>query len=349
MEMVKEKKKRIWIYILVAYGITYIMGFLMWYGSSKEIDISVFPIAQMMYPAAGVAFGYLVTRKSHKQMPKWFYLWFVMATAVMIAVSILSVVMPKQKTMLNGVDVSVWTLIANNFLVVAGILFWIFLLTAGKERRRLYGLNGNMWKKSILCVLLFVALYIGRLVLSSFIEGQTDLLWIVLTTPSTWVMMGAILLNFFFSVPAFFGEEYGWRYYLQPLLQEKFGLRGGVILLGVVWGLWHLPVDFFYYTSLDMGIIMAVAQQITCITLGIFFAYAYMKTGNIWVPVILHFLNNNLIAVFSGNYSSDILQNQIISWSDLLPALVINMALYGLFIFAKPFRKKEKEEIKCGE
>ena len=52
-----------------------------------------------------------------------------------------------------------------------------------------------------------------------------------------------------------------------------------------------------------MGLQAAVAQQITCITLGIFFAYIYMKTKNIWVPVIAHFLNNNMAAVLSGGGS----------------------------------------------
>ena len=29
-----------------------------------------------------------------------------------------------------------------------------------------------------------------------------------------------------------------------------------------------------------------------------------MKTQNIWVPVIIHFLNNNMAVVFSGTYSA---------------------------------------------
>ena len=130
---------------------------------------------------------------------------------------------------------------------------------------------------------------------------------------------------------------------MQPYLQRRFGLRGGVLLLGIVWGLWHLPVDFFYYTSPDMGLIALVSQLITCVTLGIFFAYAYMKTDNIWVPVILHFLNNNLVPILSGDYSMDVLQNQQLSWGQIPMALIINVIFFGLFIFAKPFREKPDE------
>ena len=112
------------------------------------------------------------------------------------------------------------------------------------------------------------------------------------------------------------------------------------MILGVVWGLWHLPVDFFYYTTPDSGVIAVAAQQITCITISIFFAYAYMKTENIWVPVIMHMLNNNLVPVLSGNYSADVLQNQVMTWGSLIPALVLNGLIFGGFLFAKEFRGK---------
>lgn len=90
-----------------------------------------------------------------------------------------------------------------------------------------------------------------------------------------------------------------------------------------------------------MGLISVFGHQITCITLGIFFAYAYMKTGNIWVPTILHFLNNNLIAVLAGNISEEVIEGQDMYWSDLLPALLINGILFGIFLLVKEFRKEE--------
>ena len=68
-----------------------------------------------------------------------------------------------------------------------------------------------------------------------------------------------------------------------------------------------------------------------------------MKTDNIWVPVILHFLNNNLIPVITSNYSTDVLENQQFAWVDIPIALILNGIFFGIFIFAKEFADKDKE------
>lgn len=101
-----------------------------------------------------------------------------------------------------------------------------------------------------------------------------------------------------------------------------------------------MPVNFFYYTP-DNGFYGMVGQQITCITLGIFFAYAYMKTQNIWVPVILHFLNNNLVPIVTGTFSAEVIHNQSVEWAALIPALIVNGVIFGGFILAKVFRKED--------
>ena len=203
-------------------------------------------------------------------------------------------------------------------------------------------MNGGHWNISVLMILLFIGLYLLRFLIASAFRGQLSEFGKIMVNPATWSMFFTVLMNFFISVVAFFGEEYGWRYYLQPLLQKKFGLKGGVILLGCVWAVWHLPIDFFYYTTPDMGLTALASQFVTCISLGLFMAYTYMKTQNIWVPIIIHFLNNNMAVVFSGTYSADVLQNQQIHWGDIPVALVINLLLFGWVIFLKSFKEKKE-------
>ena len=337
------EKKQLRIFIAVAYGITFLMGFLMWYGNAKGLDISAFPNAQMLYPAAGVMLAYLLTKKQDADMPRGFYIAFCSCTAVLMLLAIISIFVPIKPIEVQGLTISIWTLIVQYIMILGSVVCWILYGVAGKQKRSTYGLSWNKSKATWVMVGLFILLYILRTIVACLISGSLAEFGQNMMSATTWISVISLPVNFFLVFVAFFGEEYGWRYYLQPILQKKFGLRRGVLVLGVVWGLWHLPIDFFYYTSVEMGLIAAVSQQITCITLGIFFAYAYMKTDNIWVPVILHFLNNNLIPVITSNYSTDVLENQQFAWVDIPIALILNGIFFGIFIFAKEFADKDKE------
>ena len=343
MKFTQTEKKQLMIYVLIAYGITYVLGMLMWYGYGKGLDLSAFPNAQMLYPAAGVMMAYLLTKKEDKKLPRIFYIFFVAMTAVSVVCTAASVLAPKNIDIM-GTPFSQWLLILQYIMIGGSIIFWILLLVSGKEKRRAYGLNSNRWNLSALMILLFLGLYLLRFVIASALGGQLEAFKEIMANPTTWIMFFSVMINFFLSVVAFFGEEYGWRYYLQPLLQKRFGLKGGVILLGCVWAVWHLPIDFFYYTTPDMGLAALASQFVTCITLGLFMAYAYMKTQNIWVPVIIHFLNNNMAVVFSGTYSAEVLQNQQIHWGDIPIALILNMLIFGWVIFLKPFKEKKEAQ-----
>lgn len=335
-----KTKKELLIFLLVAYGVTYLMGLLTWYGSTIPVEMSVFPNAQMFYPAAGVMLAYLLTQWEERLLPKWFYLCFLLVTLLMLAFSILSVAMPEQTVTLYEQPISLWALLTQYMVIIGSILCWITLLLSGKERRAAYGLRWKNWKGSLHCILVFLVLYFGRAALAYAMEGQAGVMLDIWKNPMAWYYLLITPVNFFLAFAAFFGEEYGWRYYLQPKLQERFGLRGGVLILGVIWGLWHIFLDFFYYTTPDRGIVMTVSQIITCVTIGIFFAWAYMKTNNIWVPVILHYLNNNLALVIANDYSMEVLENQQVTWASALTLLILNGILFGGFLFAKEFREK---------
>ena len=339
------EKKQLLIFLLVAFGVTYAMGLLTWYGSTVSAEMSTFPNAQMYYPAVGVMLAYLITRWKDALLPRWFYLCFIIVTVPMILCAVLSVFQKDQQLSLNGQSISLWSMLSQYIMIGGTILCWIILLLSGKKRRAAYGLGFRQWKTSVLCVLLFLVLYFGRAAIIYIIGGQADIVLAILKDPDTWSYLLLLTpLNFFLAFAPFLGEEYGWRYYLQPILQKRFGLRGGVLILGVAWGLWHIFLDFFFYTTPDKGMIMTLSQIITCVTLGIFFAWAYKKTNNFWVPVILHFLNNNLSVVVANNYSAEIVQNQDVTWSMLPLQLIVNGILFGLFLLAREFRQNDSVE-----
>ena len=316
MESLDEKtlnKKRLILFIAIAYGITYLMMIPMYIGKQHGYDLTQIVDAQMCSPAAGVALGFLLFYKGEKRVPKFFMTVVVINYVIQLVLGLLSVV-------------------------------------AGRERRKFAGLSRNNGRMGILLVLLYVALYLPRVFLPVIIEGLANNnlseffseYALLFKQPLFYISLVSLPLNYPLTIVAFFGEEYGWRYFLQPVMQKKFGMKAGVILLGVVWGLWHLPVDTMFYTK-DSIPQMIVGQIITCVSIGIFFGFAYLKTNNIWVCVAMHFLNNNLIPILSGALSADVLQDQSVTWMQLLEILVIDLVVFCLFIFAKEYKEKKNK------
>lgn len=332
MKTQDRSRKQVIIFLAIAYLLPFVLGIFMGFGYSKGIDLTIFPTAQMYYPAAGVMLAALITRKDDSLLPRRFFTAFIILTLALIIAALGSVLAPA----------TFWAMLNQCLMIGGSLILWILYFAEGSARRKAYGMAGGKWIMTLLLTLLYLALYLIRAAVSYGVEGQLSYFINIFKDPTAWIVMASLIPSFFLSFSAFFGEEYGWRYYLQPLLQKKFGLRKGVILLGIIWGLWHLPINFFYYTSPSMGIISVISQIITCITLGVFFAFAYMMTDNIWVAVILHYINNNMVVVISGTFSADVIANQTIRWSDVLFLLIINSVLFLGFLAAKVFRNHQK-------
>ncbi len=332
-----QEKKQLKIFVIINFGTTILMGLLMGVSYRMGNDVTAFPSAQMMYPAAGVILALILTLKGQKKLPMKFFITYLVTAVITVLLTILGVIVPG----------AVWYLIENYVFMAGSILSWIMLLCEKKDVRDSFGLRfgGHGTGKSLLMMLLFLVLYILRLVLASLTDGSTGNVLAVFADPSAWVMMAVVVINFYLSFIIFFGEEYGWRFFLQPLLQKRFGLKGGVILLGVIWGLWHLPINVFYYSP-DTWLQSIMIHQITCITFSIFFGYAYGKTGNMWVPIVIHYINNNMAVVITQ--STD-LGNQVYRWEDVLLLLLINGVLFVPFLFTKVYKKPEKREISAVE
>lgn len=88
------------------------------------------------------------------------------------------------------------------------------------------------------------------------------------------------------------GEEPGWRGWMLPELLKRFNPFVSSVLLGVAWGLWHLPL---YIVGLYPGPADAVLEQVFVGPLiSIFFTWIYLRTGgNLLLAVVLHTAINN--------------------------------------------------------
>lgn len=163
---------------------------------------------------------------------------------------------------------------------------------------------GSAWWLTI--ILLFPVIFavsVGLdLLTGGAAPGMTNLS-AVLASPVSFLPL--ILLSFM-SGP--FSEEFGWRgFALDPLL-GRFGFTGGSVLLGLVWGVWHLPLYFmpqtwhgqmgFQLSGFWMFILMSVG-------LAVLMSFVYVNTKrSILSALLMHLFSNftsQLLTPYSGS------------------------------------------------
>ena len=104
---------------------------------------------------------------------------------------------------------------------------------------------------------------------------------------------------FILAVPYFFlmlligggQEEFGWRGYAQEPLQEKNGVIPASLLIGVIWGFWHLPLWFMAGDLHSAYSFIAFVFMTTSIS--VIYAWLYNSSGKkLIVVMIFHAMNN---------------------------------------------------------
>lgn len=83
------------------------------------------------------------------------------------------------------------------------------------------------------------------------------------------------------------GEEFGWRGYALPALQTRHGWRVASLILGAVWGLWHLPL--FFTAGTLQGRIPLLPFLLSTVALSVVFAWLYNRSrGSVLPALVLH-------------------------------------------------------------
>ncbi|CZR96330.1 MULTISPECIES: CPBP family intramembrane glutamic endopeptidase [Clostridioides] len=303
------------IFFTVTYGISLLFGIPLYFKEYMNPEILV--IFMTILPASGVSIARLY---KYKKNNKHIILNYVIIADFLLS---LSLVMLKAFGIIDNETINLGI---NILVLFTGIATICYVCIEGKE---LYPFKNE--KKSIKYIFSFIII----INLSKFIMlGCKDINFINL------------IMNIFLIFPylatqsiLFFGEEYGWRGFLQEKMQIKFGKRAGVILLGFIWELWHIPLWFTIYHVDGLGICI---RLFSVISLSIFLGYVYMKTKNIWTCVMIHLINNTVFLdadldnIFL-NFNSSNLNSNII-----LGCLIFSVIL-SLFIFTKEYKSECKD------
>ena len=106
-----------------------------------------------------------------------------------------------------------------------------------------------------------------------------------------------ILISPLLHLIPIFGEEFGWRAYLQGKLLP-LGERQTYLLMGVIWGVWYAPLIVLgqnygleYPGAPWVGILLYIW---IAFLLGTFFGWATLRGGSIWPAVIGHAVLNGI-------------------------------------------------------
>jgi membrane protease YdiL (CAAX protease family) len=257
---------------------------------------------QMLLPAfSAIVLGLLFFPESpiYRRRPagrgRWFYYYFLLLT-VIFAFGALGVwLAPAQGTIFQVAA------IAPQLLAFLGLFLLIVLrLAAGREAMARVWLAWGNWRYWLLFGLGFVAYY----VLQAALNAAFGLGGAHLAPPPTppgfdpnlFLILGgvqSVLLAPILAIVIAFGEEYGWRGYLQSEL-FKMGRVRGVLLLGVIWGAWHWPIILMGFNYPGHPLLGVLLMTLYTTGLAVVLGYAVLRSGSVLLAAYLHALNNQV-------------------------------------------------------
>ncbi len=291
------------------------------FGLTWLLDLALYLAGGLMHPAAGVllqtqmlmpalsaiVLGLFAWHESplyfrgHRTGARWFCYCYLLTTAIFLGLTAAAVLSPAQARALSAVGLAP---------AVAGLLVVAALrLARGRDSFAGSGMAGGSPRYWLLFGLGFVAFYTLQTLLNCvFGLGQpVDLAALAYKMgtnlpPAAFLasaFVNAVLLGPFLGLLLAFGEEYGWRGYLQGEL-VKLGRARGILLLGTIWGLWHAPVILMGYNYPGYPLPGVVLMTLYTVLLGFVLGYVVLKTGGIWLAAFLHALNNQAYSFLAG-------------------------------------------------
>jgi membrane protease YdiL (CAAX protease family) len=110
------------------------------------------------------------------------------------------------------------------------------------------------------------------------------------------------LVGLAFGVPAGFFEEIGWMGFAFPKLRQNLPVLPAAVLLGVLWGLWHLPVIDYLGTATPHGtswwpFFLAFTAAMTA--MRVLIVWLYSNTKSVLLCQLMHVCSTGSLVIFS--------------------------------------------------
>jgi membrane protease YdiL (CAAX protease family) len=93
-------------------------------------------------------------------------------------------------------------------------------------------------------------------------------------------------------------EEIGWRGFLLPILETKFRPLTAAIILGLIWGIWHIPMYLTHSPEGGRTGIFLIYFLIGTVPISVLFVWIFNKTGSLLVTIFFHSAINATFALF---------------------------------------------------
>jgi membrane protease YdiL (CAAX protease family) len=136
------------------------------------------------------------------------------------------------------------------------------------------------------------------------------------------------LINIFVGGPL--AEDIGWRGYILPKMREQMTALRASLVIGVIWAIWHLPYFIFPAWHGAVGNIPFVWFALLTTSWSVLFAWVYVNTDSILMPVLFHAAINTTLGTLGvlGQSNGDLISlmfNTLFTWV----AVGIVVAVFG--------------------
>jgi membrane protease YdiL (CAAX protease family) len=127
---------------------------------------------------------------------------------------------------------------------------------------------------------------LGAQIVSALVFGTAWPLFAPAQLPS---LAAAGLAAFAFD-PGPLGEELGWRGFALPRMVERWNGLVAALVLGTIWGVWHLPA--FFIPGMPQSEIPIWTFMIAIVAASVVITWVVNKTGSVLPAILIHWADN---------------------------------------------------------